>query len=214
MGSNAWPLSVTRERSLLREITLTRAGPLGLQAVDGEKPSLAVHVCCGPCATAVIERLQRGWALQAVWCNPNIQPAEEHRRRLEAMRVVAETMDVPFADLGYEIEAWHQACAGLMEEPEGGRRCDVCFRLRLQRTAQWAAEQSIDAIATTLTISPHKSADRINAIGRGVASQHDLLFLACDFKQDHGFQRSVELSNRWKLYRQNYCGCLPGRDDR
>jgi len=165
-------------------------------------------VCCGPCASAVIERLEREWSVACVWHNPNIQPAEEHERRLESMRTVAERTGTSLAVLPYDVDRWPELCARLLEEPEGGARCEVCFRMRLEATAQWAVAEGIETIATTLSISPHKDVERINAIGHDVAARHGLLFLAGDFKQRGGFQRSVELSREWGLYRQNYCGCL------
>ncbi|MEA3402646.1 MAG: epoxyqueuosine reductase QueH [Armatimonadota bacterium] len=183
------------------------------QRDESGRPPLALHVCCGPCATAVIERLREEWDVRAVWHNPNIQPREEYLKRLESMRRVAELSDVPLAELERDVEAWREACRGLMDEPEGGARCDVCFRMRLERTARWAAERGIDVITTTLTVSPHTPAERVNAIGEEVACEHGLRFLAENFKKRHGFQRSVELSKRWGLYRQTWCGCLPSRDE-
>ena len=175
-----------------------------------DAPRLALHVCCGPCAGAVIERLVAEWDVEAVWHNPNIQPAEEHERRLEGMRTVVERTGVPLAVLEYDVEHWRELCQALMDEPEGGARCEVCFRMRLEATAEWALAEGVETIATTLTISPHKDAERINEIGKEVAARHRLRFLMRDFKKRGGFQRSVELSREWALYRQDYCGCLPG----
>lgn len=172
---------------------------------------LALHVCCGPCATAVIERLAERWAVEAVWYNPNINPPAEHLRRLAGMRRVARLSQVPLVELGYDVERWRRACDGFMSEPEGGARCDVCFQLRLERTAQYGRSAGIDAFTTTLTVSPHKDAERINAIGEAVGRRYGLRFIAEDFKKRGGFQRSVELSRRWGIYRQTWCGCLPGR---
>ncbi len=183
-------------------------------AEHDERRKLALHVCCGPCATAVIERLRDLFDVRAVWYNPNIQPEDEHRRRLEAMRRVAELSGVPLTVLEYDLDAWRGACAGLMDEPEGGARCPVCFRLRLERTARWAAEAGVGLIATTLTVSPHKPADRINALGERVAREHGLAMLGEDFKQRDGFGRSVALSKQWGIYRQTWCGCEPSRGDR
>jgi epoxyqueuosine reductase len=168
-------------------------------------------VCCGPCASAVIERLAGEWEIDAVWHNPNIQPVEEYERRLESMRIVAEKTGTPLAVLEYNVERWYELCEGLMNEPEGGARCEVCFRMRLEMTARWAVDEGIEFITTTLTISPHKDAERINAIGAEIAGRHSLQFLSADFKKRSGFQRSVELSREWELYRQNYCGCLASR---
>ncbi|MGD9497200.1 MAG: epoxyqueuosine reductase QueH [Armatimonadota bacterium] len=174
-------------------------------------PTVALHVCCGPCATAVIERLRASHDVRAVWYNPNVHPGDEHQRRLEAMQRVAELSDVPLAVLEYDPCVWYRVCEGLMAEPEGRSRCDVCFRLRLERVAQWAAEQGVGAIATTLTVSPYKPAGRINPIGTDVARAHGLAFVAEDFGKRAGFARSVELSRQWGLFRQSWCGCAPSR---
>jgi len=175
----------------------------------GDLPRLALHVCCGPCATSVIERVRARFRVEAVWYNPNIQPREEHERRLQGMSEVAQAMDVPLVVLGYDVERWEAACAGLMDEPEGGARCPVCFELRLRRVASFAAERGIGFIASTLTVSPHKSAPRINAVGLRIAREHGISLVDEDFKQGDGFARSVQLSRELGLYRQSYCGCLP-----
>lgn len=180
--------------------------------LDVPREPLALHVCCGPCSTAAIERLSEQYRVTAVWYNPNILPAEEHDRRLAAMRTVSARTGVPLVELECDVEAWETACAGLMDEPEGGARCLVCFRMRLERVARWGAEQGFGALTTTLSISPHKPAAAINAIGAQVAAAHGLRFLAVDLKQRDGFLRSVELSRRWGLYRQRYCGCTPPAD--
>lgn len=191
------------------EVAETEVAPDLGEMGEVDSPRLALHVCCGPCASAVIERLAEDWDLDAVWHNPNIQPPEEHQARLESMRTVAGRTATPLAVLEYDVERWEELCAELMDEPEGGARCEVCFRIRLEATARWAVAEGVEVIATTLTISPHKDAERINTIGVEVATRHRLSFLARDFKKDGGFQRSVELSREWDLYRQDYCGCLP-----
>lgn len=176
------------------------------------RPRLALHVCCGPCATAVIERLADEYDVTAVWYNPNVDPAGEHDLRLEAMRTVAERCGVELVQLEYDPPAWELACAGLMDEPEGGARCVECFRLRLERVARWAAANDMDALATTLTISPHKSPQVVNALLQEICQRHGIECLAEDFKQDGGFLRSVKLSRDWGLYRQHWCGCAPARE--
>lgn len=174
-----------------------------------KRPKLALQVCCGPCATAVIERLANEYDVTAVWYNPNIAPAQEHDLRREAMRTVAERCGVELVELEYDPSAWEAVCAGLKDEPEGGARCVECFHMRLERVARWAAARGVGTLATTLSISPHKSAQTINAIGIEVAAGQGLRFLVADFKRGGGFQRSVALSKQWGLYRQRYCGCSP-----
>ncbi len=178
---------------------------------DGGLPRIALHVCCGPCASAVVERLREGFVVEALWYNPNIQPQEEHDRRLASMRKLAREIELPLTVLPYEPHEWEQACLGRMGDPEGGERCLICYELRLRATAQFAAAEGIETIATTLTVSPYKPAARVNPIGRRVAAAYGLTFLDEDFKKRDGFLRSVQLSKQYDLYRQTYCGCLPSR---
>lgn len=172
------------------------------------KPRLLLHVCCGPCGTAVIERLARDFSVTAYWFNPNIQPEEEHALRLEAaMRVAAEfAVAMPVA-AGGEKE-FDLLAAGLEDLPEGGERCLRCYEFRLRRAMQYARNSGFSHVACTLSISPHKSAADINAIGLRLAEEFGLQFLVEDFKQQGGFSRSVELSRALRIYRQKYCGCL------
>ncbi len=188
----------------------TLEAPERSAVAGGPNERLALHVCCGPCASAVIERLCTDWDVKCVWHNPNIQPEREHDLRLDSMRTVAERTGTSLAVLEYDVTRWMELREGLMDQPEGGARCLGCFRMRLEATARWAVSQEIGTIATTLSISPHKDVAIVNAMGREVAGRHGLCFLAEDFKKRGGFQRSVELSREWGLYRQTYCGCLPG----
>lgn len=172
------------------------------------RPRLLLHCCCGPCATAVHERLARDFEVVCYWYNPNIQPAEEYRKRLDALRQLADATGMELLiEEGGEAE-WAEAIAGLEAEPEGGRRCDICFRLRLEKAAAKAAEMGCEYFSTTLTVSPYKPAAKVNPIGEAVAEEVGIKFLAADFKQRDGFKRSVELSKQYGLYRQRYCGCM------
>lgn len=176
------------------------------------RPKLLLHVCCGPCATAVLERLRERFDVTCYWHNPNVEPEEEHARRLAVARRVAQLTGVSLEEGDYDNHAWKSVVAGLEHEPEGGRRCTVCFQSRLQRAASFARDHGFSHLACTLTVSPHKSALLINALGVEIASEHQLEFVAEDFKAGNGFKRSVELSKEMQLYRQKYCGCLYARD--
>lgn len=180
---------------------------------DSEKPTLLLHCCCGPCATAVYERLQEEYEVTCYWFNPNIQPKAEFDRRLESMKTVAEEMGFELIiEQGGEQE-WQKAIAGLEDEPEGGRRCDVCFQVRLEYAAKKAEELGCDFFTTTLTVSPHKPAQHVNPYGEEAAQGRNTEFLAGDFKKKDGFKRSVELSKEMNLYRQTYCGCIYSKRD-
>jgi len=165
-----------------------------------------LHICCGVCAAGVVERLSlEGHEVLGLFYNPNIHPGQEYRRRLEAANQVAKELNFPLTVAPYIPEDWFREVSGLENEPEGGRRCEVCFRIRLKKTYLYMIDNGWDVFTTTLTISPHKSADVVNRIGWEVGGDR---FLARDFKKNEGFRRAIELSNRWSLYRQNYCGCI------
>ncbi|MGQ9559062.1 MAG: epoxyqueuosine reductase QueH [Candidatus Oleimicrobiaceae bacterium] len=173
-----------------------------------ERPSLMLLACCAPDATVCIERLSPEWQVTVFFYNPNIQPRAEYGRRLDEMRKVAHAMGVTLIEGPYDEDLWLAAVRGLEEEPERGRRCHVCFRLRLEATAKQAVSQGIGTFTTTLTVSPHKDARLICSLGQMAAAQFGVQFLAVDFKKKDGFKRSTELSRTFGLYRQNYCGCL------
>jgi len=175
------------------------------------KPRLLLHICCGPCATSVVERLRRDYEIVGYWDNPNVQPAEEHERRLEAARRFATQAGFELVVAPYDPEPWEEAVRGLEDEPEGGRRCAVCYRLRLGAAAAEAVRRGATHLATTLTIGPQKKAAVINPLGEAAAGAHGLTFVAEDFKKRAGLERSIELSRQHDLYRQGYCGCLYAR---
>lgn len=167
---------------------------------------IVLHICCGGCATGVVERLTlEGHEVLGLFYNPNIHPLEEYERRLEATHRVAKEMNFPLEVSLYAPEEWFEQASSLENEPEGGQRCEVCFRLRLKKTYLYLKDCGWDAFTTTLTISPNKSAAVINQIGQEIGGDR---FLVRDFKKKAGFQRATELSKKWALYRQNYCGCI------
>ena len=167
---------------------------------------VVLHICCGVCAAGAAERLiEEGHEVTGFFCNPNIHPFEEYQKRLEVARRVAAELNFPLRVADYAPEVWFAETDSLKDEPEGGRRCEVCFRLRLEETRRYLEECAADAFTTTLTIGPRKSAETVNRIGREIGGDR---FLVRDFKKKAGFQRATELAKRWNLYRQHYCGCL------
>jgi predicted adenine nucleotide alpha hydrolase (AANH) superfamily ATPase len=167
---------------------------------------IVLHICCGVCAAGVAERLIREeHFVLGFFYNPNIHLLEEYQRRLEVARTVARKMGFPLEVAPYVPEKWFEKTAGLENEPEGGTRCQVCFRLRLEKTYLFMKERGGDAFTTTLTVSPHKSAAVINQVGQEIGEEK---FLARDFKKQEGFKRTMALAREWTLYRQDYCGCI------
>ena len=169
---------------------------------------LLLHVCCAPCSTHVINVLKENYDLTLFFYNPNVEPLNEYSLRLEAAEEFAKEMDIPIIVGDYDSIEWHNAVKGHENDPEGGERCSICFRYRLEKTALTAKEKGFDLFTTTLTVSPYKNAELVNQIGKDLAEKHDVEFLESDFKKDGGYMNSVQLSKEHGLYRQHYCGCL------
>ncbi|HID54885.1 TPA: epoxyqueuosine reductase QueH, partial [Candidatus Poribacteria bacterium] len=150
---------------------------------------MLLHICCAPCSTYVIEVLKPIYKIAGFFYNPNIHPESQYKLRLEEIIRYAEIAGIDLVVGEYEVRRWFDLVRGLEDEPEGGRRCRICYRMRLERTAQYAAEHGFDIITTTLSISPHKKADVINRIGAEVAGKHGVGFLQADFKKKGGFQK-------------------------
>lgn len=174
----------------------------------GSKPSLLLHVCCAPCSTHVIETLQEMFEVTAFFYNPNIYPPHEHRRRAQEARRLCRRLGVEILTEEYDAHNWSRRMKGRQSDREGGRHCAICFRIRLARTAVVAEGRGFDRFATTLTVSPHKDAWTINQVGQKVARGLQVKFYPADFKKRNGFKRSCQLSRKYGLYRQDYCGCV------
>ena len=168
---------------------------------------ILLHICCGPCATAVVERLRDEYEITGFFFNPNIHPEEEYVRRLEAAREVAMRLGIDLIEGECDPSTFREAVRGLEHEPENGARCSVCYRLRLRETARVAEEQGFGMIASTLTTGPMKKAAVIDPIGKEEAEHAGIIFLGGDWKKKNGFGRSCELSKEYGIYRQHYCGC-------
>ena len=178
---------------------------------EGKVPRLLLHACCAPCSSAVLEYLSQYFAITLLYYNPNIAPLEEYQKReAELRRLVSQmkfTHPVELLPCQYDGQAFVQAARGLEGEPEGGKRCEVCFRLRLRYAAQEAARLRFDYYTTTLSISPMKNAPLLNQLGEEIGREFGVAHLPSDFKKKDGYKRSVQLSKEYDLYRQDYCGC-------
>ena len=168
---------------------------------------LLLHICCAPDATIGIDRLLPHWETQGFFYNPNIHPAQEYERRLEAMEKLSEATGLPFTQGKYDPDQWKVMVKGLEDEPEKGRRCELCFRERLRKAAREAREGGYDAFAAVLTVSPHKDASLINRLGEEAGQEFGVEYLPTDLKKMDGFKRSVQVSKELGIYRQDYCGC-------
>ena len=180
-----------------------------------KREKLLLHSCCGPCSTTVLNFLKDYFDITVLYYNPNIEPISEYeKRKSEQIRYIKELNNpyVKFKDCDYDNESFKKAIKGLEKEKEGGARCSVCFKLRLEKTAKLAKDENFDYFGTTLTVSPYKNSRLINEIGALLEQNYGVKYLYSDFKKNDGYKKSIELSRTYNLYRQNYCGCLYGRD--
>jgi len=179
------------------------------------RPSLFLHSCCGPCSTSVVERLASDYEITVYFYNPNVTDEVEYETRKAAQISFIEQFNenpsnpytVRFKEGPYDKRNFAKVAEGMEKEPEGGKRCEQGFILRLEKTAETASMLGYDTFATTLTVSPHKDYEVISRIGKRLSIVYGVGFLDMDFKKKAGFQRSIELSKKYNLYRQNYCGC-------
>ena len=185
---------------------------LQLISRSGKKPRLLLHICCAPCSSYVLEYLSEYFDITLFFYNPNITSENEYNYRIdEAKRLIAEmplTGKVDFVPARYDISEFFAIAKGFENEPEGGERCFRCYELRLCETAVFAAENGFDYFTTTLSISPYKNADKLNSIGESLSEKYGVKYLFSDFKKKNGYKRSIELSQEYNLYRQDYCGCI------
>jgi len=175
---------------------------------SNHRPELLLHICCAPCSTHVIEVLRDDFRLSGFFYNPNIFPPQEQDRRLDEARRLCRRMDLTFFAGRSDAQVWSRRMRGREQDREGGPYCSVCFWIRLWHTAQEARRRGMGFFATTLTVSPHKNAAAIHHMGELAARRSGVQFYGQDFKKQDGFQRSCRLSQRYHLYRQDYCGCL------
>ena len=166
-----------------------------------------LHICCAPCGAHVVTELKKEYAVSLFDYNPNIFPIKEKQKRSKEVEKLASLYNVPLIAGEYDHQNWLKAIKGYELDPEGGARCGLCFRYRLEQTALKAKKLGFNFFATTLGISPYKNIKLINQLGQELAEKYNLTFLARDWKKKGGYQHSVELSKKFGFYRQNYCGC-------
>ena len=185
---------------------------------EGLCPSLLLHSCCAPCSSYVLEYLSAYFHITVFYYNPNISPKEEYQKRVEEqkrfIRKLPGENPINFLEGPYEPERFYTMAKGLEKEPEGGQRCIGCYEMRLRETARRAKEGGFAYFTTTLSISPLKKAEKLNQIGERLSAEYEIPYLYSDFKKKGGYQRSVELSRQYGLYRQDYCGCIFSKTER
>lgn len=183
----------------------------------GGRKKLLLHGCCAPCSSYVIEYLTEFFDITLLYYNPNISPQSEYKKRIgEVKRLISEMplkSEVSLLEGRYDPEEFFDIAKGLEQLPEGGERCFRCYRLRLEEAAKAAKDGGFDFFTTTLSISPHKNAEKLNEIGVELEKKYGVRYLYADFKKREGYKRSIELSRIYGLYRQNYCGCVFSRED-
>lgn len=173
-----------------------------------QKPRLLLHVCCAPCLPHVIDLLKVNFEVSSYFYDPNIHPEEEYLFRLEEMRRFSSQIGLSFIPAEYDHDRWFELTRGRENDREGGERCGICFKMRLERAVQFAKENNYNYFATVLTISPHKNATVINRIGLELSEKYGVNFYEADFKKRDGFKTSVQKGKEYGLKRQNYCGCI------
>jgi len=179
----------------------------GYKSAD-KKPMLLMHSCCAPCSSACLTRVKDFFDITVYYYNPNIDSAEEFNKRAEEQTRLCAALNVKAIIEDYNSDEFFNAVKGLEKEPEGGSRCEKCFYLRLKKTAETAKAEGFEYFTTTLTLSPLKNAALLNEIGENIAGETGIKWLPSDFKKRGGYQKSIELSKTYDLYRQNYCGCV------
>lgn len=182
----------------------------------GEKPTLLLHSCCAPCSTYCLEYLTKYFDVTVFYFNPNITDREEYFLRAKEQQKYLDNVykdSVKYVEGRYNPQEFFDMAKGLEDIPEGGKRCFLCYTLRLKETATLAKEKDFDYFTSTLSISPYKNSQRLNEIGFLIEKQLGQKYFPVDFKKNNGYKRSTELSNEYGIYRQDYCGCVFSKEE-
>ena len=175
---------------------------------EGKRPSLLLHACCAPCSSYCVEYLSKYFDITLYYYNPNIESEEEYEKRYQEFIKIYERFNVKAIKAEYNPDEFYTAIKGYEDCKEGGDRCTICYKLRLEAALEYAKANNYEYFASTLSISPYKDADRLNAIGYEISEGEPVLYLVNDFKKKGGYLRSTVLSKEMGLYRQDYCGCI------
>lgn len=191
---------------------------IALHQLNGETPSLFLHSCCAPCSSYVLEYLSQFFKITVFYYNPNIYPDDEYYKRVEEQKQFISCFPaknkIEFIEGDFDKDSFYDMAKGMENIPEGGERCFKCYELRLRETAKKASQLKFDYFTTTLSISPLKNASKLNEIGLSLANEYNIKYLVSDFKKKNGYKRSVEISQQYNMYRQDYCGCIFSKQQR
>lgn len=188
-----------------------------IEKIDiNHKPRLLLHSCCAPCSSYVLEYLSSYFDITILYYNPNIDTYSEFLKRLDELKRLINEMNLSIIVIEgkYDNDIFEKQSKGLEEVVEGGKRCFMCYRLRLEESVKYALKNNFDYFCTTLSISPYKNSNKLNEIGLELEKEYGVKYLTSDFKKKNGYKRSIELSHIYNLYRQDYCGCRFSRKQR
>lgn len=178
------------------------------------KPTLGLHVCCGPCSLFPLEFLSSYFKIVILYSNSNIYPQEEYLRRLEELKNYLKLFneenksDIELVEFNYDNLEYNKSFEHLKDEPEGGKRCLLCFEKRMDITYKYADEHNFDYFTTVMTISRQKDSYILNQIGERLSKKYKTKYFYSDFKKKKGIDRGIELRKKYNLYNQEYCGCI------
>ncbi|MCR5741284.1 MAG: epoxyqueuosine reductase QueH [Gammaproteobacteria bacterium] len=179
-----------------------------LKEIDKDnKPNILLHACCGPCTCGVYPQLAPDFNVSILYYNPNIYPQEEFDKRLEMLKIINKHWPFKLIETEYDESVYLCQVKGHETDKEGGKRCELCFRNRMEKAAKYAKENGYDIFTTTLSVSPYKNADLLNQIGNELEDQLGIKYLYSNFKKHDGYKESIRISKEFGIYRQNYCGC-------
>jgi len=178
-----------------------------------KKEPLLLHVCCATCTPYVLKVVSKEFTPTIYFYNPNIHPYDEYLKRRLDIEGYIRSLNLEFIEGEYDADRWCYMTQGLEHEPEGALRCEICFKMRLNEVARYAARNGFTWFATTLTVSPHKNSRVINRIGRELAEDYGIQFYRADFKKNDGFKLSLKMAKTLDFYRQSYCGCFHSRKE-
>jgi predicted adenine nucleotide alpha hydrolase (AANH) superfamily ATPase len=172
------------------------------------KQKLLLHSCCAPCSIYVLDQLAQDYELSIFFYDPNIHPRREYIQRRDEMKGYAQKIGIKFEEGEYNTAHWFDKTKGLENEPEKGKRCGICFDIRLGKTAKRASQENYDLWSTVMSISPHKDVSQINCVANKLADKYNIKFLEADWKKNEGFKIASQMSKAENFYRQDYCGCV------